>query len=483
LLNGLVQQSPLPVRVHLVSDMQRTAMPERFADLAISGIDALQLYSTAAPDDRNVSVTAVVIESADNLTALSALVQNHAAQAVSTTIVVSSATGELERREIQLAADARTLVPFDALDTRDAEGSLTIALTPGDELPLDDVFTIAIPDGERSDVTLLGGIRNSVAATYVTAAIESDPRYRARLLTGDSVAAAEVGAMVIVPDASTLTDRAGSDLQDYLSNGGSALIIAGSEPHSASTRSLMNIASRGAESPSTYRVTTTDNTQPLVQDVAGDWRALRLQQLLPVSVDAGDRVILSTDNNRPLLLERTVGNGRLLVFTSALDPLWNNLALEPLFVPFIIRSIEYLRGESASNRSLAIGDAISLSPGAQLLDSNGKSLRELAELNQRGSFTFTEPGVYTVRSTAGNRYLSVNTDPQESSLEVIDAAQMEQWQNLGVTTAVAGNTAGNTDDNASDQQSLWIWILLSLLAVAMAESLYSHRHLLIKRGA
>ncbi|MEM7258519.1 MAG: BatA domain-containing protein [Pseudomonadota bacterium] len=481
-INGLVRESPLPVEVHFVSDLQQSAMPERFADLAITGIEQLTLHSTASADDSNVSVTAVVNESADNVTDLSVLVHNHSAQTVSREVNVASATAVLQSKTIELAADTRTLIPFDALDTGDADGSLTITLTPGDALTLDDSFTLAIPDGNRSEVAVIGGLRDSLASTYVTAAIESDPRYSANLITGDAVSATEVGPMVIVPDASTLSDRGSSNLQKYIDTGGSALVIVGSQPHSTNMRSLLNIASKAPGSDTPRRITTADASQPLVKDVAGDWRALSVQQLLNISTSAADRIVLSTDNRTALLVERNVGSGRLLVFSSALDPLWNNLALEPLFVPFIIRSVEYLRGDSAATRNLAIGDMVSLAPGAQLLNRDGASLRDLAELTRRGSFTFTEPGVYTVKSTAGNSYLSVNTDPQESQLGTLDNAQIERWQSLGSASNVEATTAASAASNTS-QQSLWYWLLLGLLAVALIESLYSHRHLWVKRGA
>ena len=76
----------------------------------------------------------------------------------------------------------------------------------------------------------------------MTAAIESDPRYLTRLVSGDAVPASELGSMVIVPDASALTDRGSSDLQEYLTNGGAALVIVGNQPHSANMRSLLNLA-------------------------------------------------------------------------------------------------------------------------------------------------------------------------------------------------------------------------------------------------
>ncbi len=493
-ITAAVNSITTPVEVHFVSDMQRSAMPERFSDLAIPGIQELHLYSTAATDDANTSVTAVVDESADNLADVSVLVQNHSTEPVIRELAINSTA---QRKTVEVAGGSRTLVAFESVDTSNAGGQLTVTLSPGDALAIDDTYTVAIPDGERSEVSVVTGIRASVANTYVTAALESDPRYRAREVAGDTISANEAGATLIVPDASTLTDRATTRLQDFVNNGGSALVIAGSDPHSTNMRSLLGVSGNltqqtdvsGNPLPAA-KVTTTDATQPLVKGLASDWRALSVQRKLSISAPGDDTVILATDDGSPLLIERTTGNGRLLILTTALDPSWSNLALEPLFVAFVIRSVEYLQGETTANPYRAIGESINLPPGAQLLNESGESLRDISDLTGSSRYTFTEPGVYTIKSVSGNRYLSVNTDPQESAIQPIDDTLIEQWKNL--TADNVGNVAGqNVNDppgssgNAAptDTRSIWYWILLLLAFTMLVESLYSHRHLWVKRGA
>ncbi len=482
-----VSKSSNPVEVHFVSDMQRTAMPERFSELAITGIRQLHLYPTSDDNDVNVSVTAVIDESADNLADVSALVDNHSAESVTREVSVNS-TGAQQTKTIELPPGARMLVQFESIDTRESNGRLTVSLSPTDQLNIDDSVTIAVPDGQRSDVSVVSGIRQSVANTYVTAALESDPRYRAREIAGDTVTANEAGATLIVPDASTLTDRASSRLQDYVSSGGSALLIAGSEPHSTNMRSLLRTSNNVTQPPAgneMQRVTTTDPTQPLVKGLANDWRSLSVLKTLSVSIGSNDTVILTTDDGDALLIERVIGSGRLLILTTALNPSWSSLAIEPLFVAFIVRSVEYLQGETTANPYRSIGDSVSLAPGTQLVNENGESLRDLSDLTTRSRYTFTEPGVYTIKSVSGNRYLSVNTNPLESDIQPLDTATLEQWKNLTGTNS--GNTAQLAADATTaartDTRSSWYWILLLLAFTMLVESLYSHRHLWVKRGA
>ena len=475
-----------PVEVHFISDMQQTAMPERFADLAIPGIKALHLYSSAAITDSNTSVTAVVDESADNLASLSVLVQNHGTESSVREVAI---TGTPQRHTVELAPGARTLVSFANINTTNANGRLTVTISPQDALTVDDTYTVAVPDGERSDVSVVTGSRDSIANTYVVAALESDPRYRAREVAGDTISASEAGATLIVPDASTMTDRATTRLQEFIDQGGNALVIAGSEPHSTNMRSLLRVAGNtttNATGDVPVNVTTGDATQPLVKGMTRDWRALSVQRKLAVTAATGDTMVLGTDDGSPLLIERTSGNGRLLILTTALDPLWSNLALEPLFVAFIIRSIEYLEGETTANPYRAIGETINLPPGVQLVNESGESLRDISDLTGSSRYTFTEPGVYAVKSVSGNRYLSVNTDPLESDIRAIDDSRLEQWNNLtrgNTPDAAVQNTVDQTTDSApTDNRSMWYWMLLLLAITMLLESLYSHRHLQVKRG-
>ena len=52
----------------------------------------------------------------------------------------------------------------------------------------------------------------------------------------------------------------------------------------------------------------------------------------------GAQVLARFDDGAPALLERRVGSGRVLLWTSSLDLAWNDLPLKPVFLPFVHRS-------------------------------------------------------------------------------------------------------------------------------------------------
>ncbi len=77
----------------------------------------------------------------------------------------------------------------------------------------------------------------------------------------------------------------------------------------------------------------------------------------------GARVLLKYTHGLPALLERTVGKGRVLLFTSSLDRAWSNFPLKSVFLPFVQESAHYLAhnpaGETAP-RSFTVGRPVVL---------------------------------------------------------------------------------------------------------------------------
>lgn len=488
-VSGVVKDSRLPVIVHLVSDMQKSAMPEKLADLAIDGIKELKLYSSAAPEDNNSSLSAQVDYAADKVADLSAVINNYSDAEITRQIDVSAGNGVVDSVTVTVPAGTSQVQQFLGVNTGDANGILTLTLSPNDKLPIDDTWTVAVPDGERSDISVVSGTTSSIANKYVTAAVESDPRYRPREIAADSLSASDAGAFVVVPDASVLSDRAANRLQQFISNGGSALVVAGNTPHGAQMRKMLGVSTTTSGFASSAQNTASqaeaiakvDPTHPLTNGITNNWRALSLLRYLPISNTDSDRRIIDLGNGSPLLLERTLGEGKLLLLTSALDVTWNNLAIEPLFVAFIIRSIEYLSGDTTSNPYRSVGDTISLPAGAQILSPSGVPLREIEQLSNRGSVVLESPGVYTIQSATGKRTLSVNSDPLESNIASISDESLDRWRNL--TKETPSDSTSTTDTKQNTSKGFWRWLLPVLAILALIESLFSHRHLLIKRGA
>src|SRR6202007_2809835 len=92
---------------------------------------------------------------------------------------------------------------------------------------------------------------------------------------------------------------------------------------------------------------------------ANKLEAVQFYQLIRVE-PAQSRVIARLTNQVPLLLEKQVGEGRVLVFASTFDRISNDLTLHTAFVPFVEESARYLGGQQEQLTNVAVDSYIEL---------------------------------------------------------------------------------------------------------------------------
>ncbi|OED39619.1 hypothetical protein AB833_14570 [Chromatiales bacterium (ex Bugula neritina AB1)] len=489
-VSATVKDSSLPVHLHLISDLQRSAMPEKFSSLAIDGLSGFTLYSTAGTEDSNIAISAKLDHAVDNNADISVIVQTYGETPANARVSVSDETTTLKTATIALSANASTVHQFSDIDSSTATGALTVRLELEDKLSADNQWIVAVPDGERTEIPVLSGNAVSNANTYVRAAIESDPRFKVRWINPDNLSAANVGPFLIVPDASSLGDRAVGRLRQYLNGGGNAVVIAGSSVHGPKIRQLLGIRTlsvrqsadrQSLDTQSRPVVAAVDTTHPVTAGLTANWRLLTILRNLPLNDNQADKQLVKLDNGEVLMAEKQYDQGKALLLASPVDTAWNNLAVDPLFVAFLIRSIEYLGANASSNSNRAVGDAISLPPGTQLLDPDGKPMREISELEERATVLLNRTGVYRLRSPSGSQLLSVNNDAREFELQTIDSETRNRWESI--VSSKKNNTEAGTQRTQHKQINFWQWLLPLLALLALIESLYSHRHLRVRREA
>ncbi len=75
---------------------------------------------------------------------------------------------------------------------------------------------------------------------------------------------------------------------------------------------------------------------------SGDLSAARFFRYRPIATDSG--VLARFDDGSAALAERQVGRGRVLVWASSFDALWNDLPRQPVFLPFVHQLVQYGAG-------------------------------------------------------------------------------------------------------------------------------------------
>ena len=215
---------------------------------------------------------------------------------------------------------------------------------------------------------------------------------------------------------------------------------------------------------------------------ADGWQGVKFFYAL--NVDPGDaRVIVRLGDQTPLLLEKRIGEGRVLLLTSGLDNLTNDFPLHPAFVPFIEQTARYLAGSERQGGArtvdayLELRNAKERGQGVEVTDPDGKRPLTLSEAATAQSFQLTEAGYYQLRLANGRQdVVGVNPDPKESNLDVIPDDVLALWQGKGSDVSQAASTGGPAPPHKTPV-SFWWYVMLLLFVSAVAESVLASRYL------
>src|SRR5213078_2128946 len=88
--------------------------------------------------------------------------------------------------------------------------------------------------------------------------------------------------------------------------------------------------------------------------------------------------VAKTADAVPVVLDQALGEGRVLILSSPLDNLGNNMPLHPAFIPFVERIAQYLSRQQESTGIVAVGEGVELRAatdraiGVEVLDPRGE---------------------------------------------------------------------------------------------------------------
>jgi hypothetical protein len=237
-------------------------------------------------------------------------------------------------------------------------------------------------------------------------------------------------------------------------------------------------------------VAQTDLAHPVLSgDAPGEgaagWSSLKF--FYATGVNAGSaRVVVRLSDGTPLLLDKQLGEGHVLLLASGLENLTNDLPLHPAFVAFVDRSARYLSGSDRLTGSRVVGSFVQLRAAAvqpkvqgasvEVIDPDGKRPLSLSEAATVQSFELTRAGFYQVRFANGkNALLAVNPDRRESDLESMPEDVLQLWTGTGGTVPAAERAAAA--EESKSRVSLWWYVMLVALAAALAESIIGANYL------
>jgi hypothetical protein len=487
-IDGLVRTAELPVVLDLVTDAQATGLPTRFGELAPRRPAEIVIHDVTDGAAENWTVDSF---GASALTGeLTASVRSFAADTATRTVTLTQNGRTVGEETVEVPADGRAEVTFPALELASGSNRVEVVLSPGDDLAGDDRRYLAIKRPEPRKVLIVAQDAEGRGPLFTSTALET---LTTLALTAD-VRTSPLGdpplldySFVVVTDVGLLDAPQAAAIQDYVEEGGDALLAAG--PRSGGLTALPVTGQTLRTNPqmgqqASVSIGEVDATHPVLRGV-DELRAANFTRSVSIEPGEGDRVLMSLADGTPLLLERTMGAGRVLLFTSSLDTQWNDLPVQPAFVPLMAGIANQLLGGAGFTSEAALGSTLAVRAlgfsGGQIFDPRGEAALGLGAGSN--DVLLDQVGFYEVVGGGTTELVAVNFDARESDLKPVDAATLDRWRGLGLRPGedVAAPTAVTTQADRVPL-SLGQWLVLLLLALVVVESVVGNWHLRIRRG-
>jgi hypothetical protein len=391
---------------------------------------------------------------------------------------------------------------------------LGTAAQPVDALPRDNTFNFVLtPAAPVPVMTVSQGSAESTLYLSRALAIGEAPRFAATLQSPEALAGDSMNRVrVIILNDVPISESVAQKLMTFVEGGGGLMVALGqraSWPASRASWLPVSIGppvdrTRGAAA----RLSGIDYGhaifEPFRAPRSGDFSTSRFYSYRGLSAAKDASVLARFDTGEPALVERAAGRGRVVVFASTLDLNWNDLALKPMFLPFVHQLGRHLSGFREQPAWLTIGqvldiDAAEIAAGATAGGSAraaaGRTI--LAPSGQRRDLTpatpapgatappaaaleLTEQGFYEIRGAgreSGPMIVAAsNVSLAESNLDRMDPQELVAAVSGNGTTGSAGGQDVLPDEAQELAQRVWWYLLFAGILLLIAETALAHRY-------
>ncbi len=291
-------------------------------------------------------------------------------------------------------------------------------------------------------------------------------------------------------------------LEGYLETGGGIVIFLGDRVMAARYNQVLGgqmpdgvdlLPARLADKPVTgrWQINPLGYRHPIVEVFRGQERAglltTPIETCFPLEVpkDSSSSIALALDSGAPLVVERPVHRGRVILVATSADVSWTPMPVLPSYVPVVQELLAFAVADRQGRRNVLVGESIgatlprvggSTSVTIQTPDNRSETTPLLLDQGA-GNWTFPATdlaGVYVatpVGSPDARQSFAVNVDPAEGNLAKISEPELRQAvfgdANLEIHTGwqgVADQPAAVTVRSSGLAKAL-LYLLLALLFV------------------
>ena len=494
-----------PRRIVLISDFQASGWNQAKATFRLSSDIQLQTFDVGGNNPApNIAVTRVdahgLVFGQKYLENLSVQVSNFsdtARERLAIDFQINDQT--VEKREVSLNARETKVVEFTGFNLTEGANRCVVEVGSSD-VAADNKFYFTIRrEAPAKALIVESASRGRSDSFYLQSALASNDALPFNFTVKSAGAVDPSGvaenSLVILNDSGSLSGALADSLKKFVETGGQLIIATG--PHtdansfSESMQELLPVTLRDAvqtKAGEGLAITDIKFDHPIFEVFreSGRLAAARVFGYLRSETKPNANVLARYEDGSPALIEANAGKGRILLFTSSLGPSWNDLALTPLYLPFVHQMIRYA-GSREEGSWYGLGQTFRVAKESKgdppAVDSpDGTRLTE-NRLTPDGDLLIIgrQPGFYRLRYAARPDFAAVDLDASEGDFTKLDFAAFM----TGVTGG-SGNVEGReanrqfSNEEIENRQKVWWPLLFLALLLLVTESLLAQRIKLAK---
>jgi hypothetical protein len=512
-------RSALPRKeVVFISDFQKTGW-ERQEEITMPEGTVITPVSVATLETSGLAVASVSLQrtsfsNEERVTITAGLTNRGAAPFNSVPVTLEVDGRPVETKSLSIGPNASGSVTFAQITASQPNMRATIR-AGSDALPRDNAFHFVISPSRPVSVLIIQRDASPASDLYLQTAlsISKTPPFRVDFVPVSRVTPTnfERRSVVVLRDVTALSSQTDASVKRFVEQGGGLfVIVAENSPWGGGEMPLMP-GTLGApverlSSGSSGTLGFLDYSHPVFDDFKdprnGTFTGIRFYQYRTLSPAPTDRVLARYDDGAAALVERRVGSGRVIAFTSTLDPSWTNFPQQimyPVIVPELLKYLGQYEEPSAwytvgrmLDISVPLGAIVREGTAGDIKDATRKTSAVVvspsgkqATMGEGGSQTIelAEQGFYSIRMQGtGERRpyeVAVNLDPAESDLSALSPTDF-----LGNATgrAAAVTPTGQslerpelTPADMEKKQSFWWFLLVGGVLALLAEAALANR--------
>jgi len=518
LAESILTDSNLPNKeVILISDFQRAGWNgnEDVRFPAATRITPVQVGDADAGEPENTLISDVelrrgVFSGRERVTVSARISRVGGAEATTLPVTLSVDGREIDTQDVEISAEGAATVSFEPFTLAGPFTRGEVRTDP-DGLTPDDAARFVLSPGRTASVLIVQGrTADDRSSLYLQRAlgISGETPYQVDI-RGPTALGAELSerSVVVLSDVS-LPAGAVDDLIRYVEQGGGVLLVLGESsriPDDASEL-LPAAVAQPVDRLDAGRLGYMDYSHPILEAFGGsdggDFSRARFYRYRGLIPGDSARVLARFDDGAPAMVEGRIGSGRVIIWASSADNFWNDLVLQPLFLPLVHRTVAYLSGETPVPEAYRAGDVLDLGdpevlglrPGDEL-PTGARVEEERVALTPRGATVsvpegtdrafvdLVEDGFYLIRAPGSEEArpvsVAVNVDVAESDLRLMDPEELVLAVSAsraedGAAAAAPGGAVVRSED-LERRQGFWRFILIGVFMLLVLETVMSNR--------